>query len=145
MSLAAFFRRLGKARKHLPATAAALPIAAFATLVAAATEPMISWLVRELIDRTFQERAIPSWTIPTFVVGLFGIRGGGWLAAQRALCCATARDSATLRLSLFEATLQADGTSLSSRSAPELGNIIARDVQTGAALLTQSMLLVQCA
>ena len=50
-------------------------VALLASLVAAATEPMIPALLKYLLDQGFNSGKMPLWMVPIGLMGLFGLRG----------------------------------------------------------------------
>src|SRR6185295_7785382 len=65
---------------------AALGLAASAMVVAAATEPMIPYILKRLLNSGFQDTAgVPIWSIPLAIVVLFAIRGVSWWVSSYGL------------------------------------------------------------
>ena len=50
-------------------------LAALCTIVASATDPMVAWLMQQLVDRGFKDGQFPLWWVPAAVIGLFTVRG----------------------------------------------------------------------
>jgi subfamily B ATP-binding cassette protein MsbA len=50
-------------------------IAVLATVTGALTEPLIPALFQPLLDKGFTQNALPLWSIPLAVIGLFMLRG----------------------------------------------------------------------
>jgi len=60
-------------------------IAIIATLVAAFTEPLIPALFQPLLDKGFAQNALPLWSVPLAVIGIFLLRGIAHYLGQYAL------------------------------------------------------------
>ena len=76
-------------------------IALLASLVAAATEPMIPALLKYLLDQGFTSGAMPLWMVPIGLMGLFGLRGVANFVGQYALARVTNDGMMVLRRAMF--------------------------------------------
>lgn len=110
-----------------------------ASMVAAATEPMVAQLLKGLIDRGFKDRSLPLWVWPIAFVGLFTLRGIAGFVAQVALAWTVQHGLQLLRQKLFERVLNAQPVLFTRHSASQLTTTVVHEAQTGA------MLLVNCA
>lgn len=117
-------------------------LAILATLVGAATEPLMPALLKPLLDSGFTDGTLPLWTVPVFLIGLFIIRGLAQFAGQYALARITNDGMLSLRKNLFERLLAADMGLFSRQSASSLSNTVVYEVQTGAQQLVQAMLSI---
>lgn len=131
------FRRLvpyfGKAR-------GAWLLAVTATIVAAATEPLIPALLKPLLDRGFQQGSFSLWLVPASLLLLFGVRGLAGFLAQLALAKVANDGMMALRQAMFARVLNADMALFSRQSASALSNTVVYEVQTGAGLLVGALL-----
>jgi ATP-binding cassette, subfamily B, bacterial MsbA len=113
-------------------------LAALCTVVVAATEPLVPWLMQELLDRGFKPGGVPLWWVPTAVVGLFAIRGLAVFTSQYALAWAAYRGTQAMRQALFNRMLEAHPELFSRHSSSALTNIVAHEAQGGAVMLSNS-------
>jgi subfamily B ATP-binding cassette protein MsbA len=131
------FKRLlpyfGKAR-------AAWALAVVATVVGAATEPLIPALLKPLLDRGFQQGSFSLWVVPASLMLLFGVRGLAGFLAQLALAKVANDGMMALRQAMFARVLNADMALFSRQSASALSNTVVYEVQTGAGLLVGALL-----
>ena len=115
-------------------------LAIVATLVGAATEPLLPALLQPLLDRGFTEGNLPLWIIPIALLGLFAIRGLSQFVGQYALARIANEGMLRLRRKMFERLLSAEMGLFSRQSASALSNTVVYEVQTGATLLVQALL-----
>ena len=133
-----FARRIARLAPYFRSARAGLALALLASLVGAATEPMIPALLKPLLDQGFQSHSIPLWAIPVGVVGLFAVRGVAGFVAQYTLSWATQRGVAELRKSMFERLLGAGAELYVNASASALTNTLVYEAQLGATLLVSA-------
>lgn len=114
-------------------------IALLASLVAAATEPMIPALLKYLLDQGFTSGAMPLWMVPIGLMGLFGLRGVANFVGQYALARVTNDGMMVLRKAMFARLLNAEMSLFSRQSASALSNTVVYEVQTGANLLVTAL------
>jgi subfamily B ATP-binding cassette protein MsbA len=117
-----------------------LVVSALGSLVAALTEPMIPALLKPLLDKGFSAGALPLWTVPVAIIGLFTVRGAAGFVAQYALTWAAQRGVQQLRDAMFARLLDAQPQLYTQRTASSLANTLIYEVQRGAQLLVSSML-----
>jgi subfamily B ATP-binding cassette protein MsbA len=113
-------------------------LAALCTIVVAATEPVVPWLMQELLDRGFKPGGIPLWWVPTAVVGLFAIRGLAVFTSHYATAWAAYRGTQAMRQALFRRMMEAHPELFTRHSASALTNIVAHEAQGGAVMLSNS-------
>lgn len=113
-----------------------------ASMVGAATEPMVAQLLKTLLDSGFQDRTLPLWAVPVAVVGLFALRGVAGFTAQVSLSWTAHRGLQDLRQRLFERVLTAQPALFAHSSASQLTNTLVHEAQTGATLLVNATLTV---
>ena len=115
-------------------------IAAIATLVAALTEPLIPALFQPLLDKGFGQNALPLWSVPLAVIGIFSLRGIAFYVGQYALARITNDGMEKLRQDLFTQLMRADLSLFSRQSASTLSNTIVYEVQSGAGQLVTAVI-----
>lgn len=111
-----------------------------ATVIAAATEPMIPGLLKPLLDHGFQKGDIDLWLIPASLLLLFGVRGFAGFVAQLALAKITNNGLMNLRQALFRKMLSAHLPLYTSTNASSLANTVVYEIQNGATLLMNSLM-----
>ena len=119
---------------------AALAWAALATALAAATEPLIPYLMQILLDDGFARQAIPLAVVPVVLVGVFVVRGVGMFLAQYALAHAANGALMRLRRAMFRHLMVSRLQWLTSQSASSLSNTLVYEIQQGTNLLIQATL-----
>jgi subfamily B ATP-binding cassette protein MsbA len=115
-------------------------VAIAATIVGAATEPLIPALLKPLLDRGFQQGALPLWAIPVAVIGLFAVRGMAGFVGQYALSWASNRGIVNMRRAMFDRLLTAQPALFTQQSASSLTNTLVYEVQSGANQLAHAVL-----
>jgi len=115
-------------------------VAVLATLIGAATEPLIPALFQPLLDQGFARNALPLWSIPVAVVGLFLVRGAANFTAQYALARITNDGMEKLRQDLFARLMGADLSVFGKHSASSLSNTVVYEVQNGANQLVSALI-----
>jgi len=115
-------------------------IALLASLVAAATEPLIPALLKALLDQGFSSGKLPLWMVPVALMGLFGLRGVAHFVGQYALARIANDGMQALRQAMFERLLNANMALFSRQSASALSNTVVYEVQTGAGLLVHALI-----
>ena len=114
--------------------------AALATVVGAATEPLMPALLKPLLDRGFQAGNIALWWVPLAMMSLFSIRGACNFVAQYALAKIANDGMLRLRSAMFGRLQDADLALFTRQSASTLSNTVVYEVQNGAALLVHALL-----
>ena len=132
--------RLGHLRPYFGHQRGVWMVAVLSTLVAAVTEPLIPALFQPLLDKGFAHNALPLWSIPLAVIGLFAIRGAATFIAQYALARITNDGMDLLRRDLFAQLMRADLALFSRQSASTLSNTLVYEVQTGATQLVSALI-----
>lgn len=110
-----------------------------ATLLMAATEPLIPALLQPLLDKGFQQGTLKIWAIPLALILLFGARGLASFSAQLALAKLTNRGLLILRKAMFDKLLDARLSLFGQQSSSALANTIVYEVQTGSVLLVNAL------
>ena len=115
-------------------------MAVLATIVAAATEPLIPALLKPLLDQGFTEGSLELWMVPVAIIGVFLVRGLAQFTGQYALTRIANEGMLRLRTALFERLLAADMGLFHRQSASALSNTVVYEVQTGFTALVQALL-----
>jgi len=116
-------------------------IAALATAIAAATEPMIPALLKPLLDRGFEGTGkVQLWLVPTLLVLLFGVRAAAGFVSQYALARIINQGLQKLRDALFEKMLRAHLGLYDEKSASALTSTVVYEVQNGSSLLINALI-----
>jgi len=133
-------QRLARITPYFRHSRMAIVAAFVASLIAAATEPMIPGLMKPLLDSGFTDKQLPLWLVPVAIVGLFALRGVAGFIAQYALSWAAYRGVQDLRQALFQRILTAEPAMFALRPASSLTNTLVYEVQSGATQLVSSLL-----
>ena len=115
-------------------------IAALATVVSSATEPLLPALIKPLLDRGFEPGGIELWMVPASLLLLFAVRGAAGFIADLALARITQDGLLALRKAMFARLLDARLSLFSQQNATALSNTIVFEVQGGALLLVNSVM-----
>ena len=115
-------------------------VAVAATVLLAATEPMIPALLQSLLDKGFQQASLPVWQVPVVLIALFGVRGLAVFVAQMAMAKVTNNGLLTLRRAMFERLLDARLALFSQQTSSALANTLVYEVQTGSVLLVNALM-----
>ncbi len=100
-------QRFARITPYLRAGRMGLVVAALASLVGAATEPMIPALMQPLLDKGFSGSGLPLWSIPVVIIGLFTVRGAAGFVADYAMAWTANGGVLELRRAMFERLLAA--------------------------------------
>ena len=115
-------------------------IALVATLVGAATEPLMPALLKPLLDKGFTEGSLSLWMVPLFLIGLFFVRGLAQFCGAYALARIANEGMLKLRTQLFDRLLVTNMSLFSRQSASALSNTVVYEVQTGFNALVQALM-----
>ena len=119
---------------------AALGLAAAAMVVAAATEPIIPFILKQLLNSGFKDTGgLPIWTFPLAIVVLFMVRGISWWVSSYGLTKASQNAVLAVRAHLFSRMLRAAPALFTRNTASSITNNIVYEVQQGANLLMGSV------
>ena len=133
-------QRLGRLMPYFRNSRPALGLAAVALVVAAATEPVIPYILKKLLNSGFKDTAgLPIWSIPLSIVVLFIIRGAAGWVANHGLTKGAQDAVLMVRASMFSHMLRAAPALFARNSASSLTNNIVYEVQQGANLLMGSV------
>jgi len=109
-------------------------------VVGAATEPMIPFLFKLLLDLGFQKHTLELWTVPVVLLSVFGVRGLAGYVAQIGLSRITNQGLLVMRRAMFAKLLVAHMQLFGSQTSSSLSNSIVYETQTGASMLVNSLL-----
>lgn len=118
----------------------AMVFSVLATMLAAATEPMIPALLKGLLDQGFVSQSLPFWLIPLGLIGIFGLRGLAGFVAQYMLSLIANTGTLEMRKAMFAKLNKADPLLFQQQSASTLSNTVVYEVQNGANMLGGSWL-----
>ena len=132
-------QRLRRLMPYFRNSRSALGLAGVALIVAAATEPVIPYILKTLLNSGFKDTSgLPIWAIPLAIVVLFIVRGAAGWVANHGLTKASQNAVLTVRASMFERMLRAAPALFSRNSASSLTNNIVYEIQQGSNLLMSS-------
>ena len=115
-------------------------IVVIATIVGAFTEPMIPALMKPLLEQGFQKGQLEIWKVPAALLALFAVRGFAGYIAQVGLTKITGTGLVLLRKQMFQKVLCARLDLFSLQSSSAISNTLVYEVQSGAAMLINSIL-----
>lgn len=115
-------------------------LAALTTLMGAATEPAIPYLLKRLVDDGFGANELTLWTVPAVLLGLFAVRGLSGFVAQIALTKIANNGIFLLRKTMFERLQTAEMGLFSKQSNSTLANTVVYEVQQGSNQLVYALL-----
>ena len=113
-------------------------VAALATVVSSALEPLVPALLKPLLDRGFQGGGIALWMVPAALLLLFAVRGLAGFVADLALARITQDGLLSLRRDMFARLLDARLALFREQNATALSNTVVFEVQGGATLLVNA-------
>ena len=115
-------------------------VAAIATVISSAAEPLLPALVKPLLDRGFKPGGFSLWLVPLSLLLLFAVRGAAGFIADLALARITQDGLLALRRAMFSRILDARLSLFSQQNATTLSNTVVFEVQNGATLLVNSVM-----
>lgn len=115
-------------------------LAALATVISSATEPLVPALIKPLLDRGFKPGGIALWMVPASLLLLFAVRGTAGFIADLALARITQDGLLSLRKAMFARLLDARLSLFAQQNATALSNTVVFEVQNGATLLVNSVI-----
>ena len=135
-------QRLARIRPYFGNSRAGFVVATIASLIGAATEPVLPALMQPLLDKGFAAGGIPLWLVPVVIVGLFALRGAAGFIANYALSWSANRGIFEMRRAMFEHLLAAQPALFTRHTASSLTNTLVYEVQNGANQLVSSVLSI---
>ncbi|HYD75505.1 lipid A export permease/ATP-binding protein MsbA [Ramlibacter sp.] len=115
-------------------------VAAVATLVSSALEPLVPALLKPLLDEGFTGGGFSLWLVPAALLLLFAVRGIAGFLADLALARITQDGLVRLREAMFARLLDARLGLFSRENATSLSNTVVFEVQNGTQLLVNSVI-----
>jgi len=113
-------------------------VAALATVISSALEPLVPALLKPLLDRGFQGNDIALWMVPASLLLLFAVRGLAGFIADLALARITQDGLLSLRRDMFARLLDARPALFREQNATALSNTVVFEVQNGSMLLVNA-------
>jgi len=136
-------QRLGRLMPYFRNSRSAMGLAAVALVVAAATEPMIPYILKKLLNSGFKDTGgLPIWSIPLSIVVLFIVRGAAGWVANYGLTKGSQNAVLAVRAQMFSHMMRAAPALFARNSASSLTNNIVYEIQQGANLLMGSVQIV---
>ena len=111
-----------------------------AAIVTAATEPMISEMLRILLDKGFKAGGLELWVVPAAIITLFTVRSAASFVSQYGLAWVAQRAILRLREQLFAHLLKSSPALFTQQSASAMTNTLVYEAQGGAATLAGTLL-----
>jgi len=109
-------------------------------IVLSLTEPLIPALMQPLLDTGFQKGGLELWTVPVYIILIFGVRGLSNFIAQMALAKVANLGLFEMRKAMFARLLEADFSLFKNQSSSTLSNTVVYEVHAGAVLLVQALM-----
>jgi subfamily B ATP-binding cassette protein MsbA len=134
------FQQLGRIWPYFAPLRIGFIVAALASCLVAASEPLVPWMLQQMLDRGFRDAGLPLWWVPVGLIGVFALRGAATFTANYSLAWTALRGTESLRGALFRRVLDAHPRLFIDRPSSSLINTVAYEVQTGAQLLSMSSL-----
>ncbi|WP_295641745.1 lipid A export permease/ATP-binding protein MsbA [uncultured Methylibium sp.] len=116
-----------------------LVLAALGASVGAATEPLLAYMMKPLLDSGFSSQAVPLWMVPAVILGLFLVRGVAGFVVNYALAWTANQGTLRMRHAMFARLLDADPGLFNEQSTSKLINSVVYEVQSGSNLLVNAV------
>ncbi len=113
-------------------------VAALATVVSSALEPVLPALLKPLLDRGFRAGGLEVWMVPASLLLLFAVRGTAGFVADLSLARITQDGLLALRRDMFSRLLDARLALFHEQNATALSNTVVFEVQNGSTLLVNA-------
>ncbi len=133
-------QRLARLAPYFRSSRAGLVATLLGATLMALTEPMVAELLKQLLDRGFNDHSAPLWVVPAAILSLFTLRSAASFLSQYGLAWSANRAVLGLRQAMFERLLRAEPTLFAGQSASALTNAVVYEVQQGVSLLTSALL-----
>ena len=115
-------------------------VAALATFVSSASEPLVPAMLKPLLDDGFDSPRIELWMVPAALLGLFAVRGIAGFLADMALARIAQDGLLKLRNAMFARLQDAQLSLFARENATALSNTVVFEVQSGVTLLVNSVI-----
>ncbi len=133
-------RRLARLAPYVKHSRLGLLGVFLAAVVTAATEPMVSEMLRILLDKGFKAGGLELWVVPVAIITLFTVRSAASFVAQYGLAWVAQRAVLQLRAELFAHLLKSAPTLFTQHSASAMTNTLVYEAQGGASMLAGTLL-----
>ena len=133
-------QRIARLRPYFKSGDRGIVVAVIASLIAAATEPVLPALMKPLLDSGFGNSSVPLWLVPVVIMGLFLVRSATAFTAQYALAWTANEGVLNLRKAMFDRLLSAHPDLFTRHTTSKLTNIVVYEVHQGAHLLVSALL-----
>lgn len=136
MAISPYFKRL--VRLHLPYKKRLL-IALLAMIVTAATEPVVPFLFKHLLDEGFAAGKVqfPLWLVPLTVIGIFAVRGASTFTSTYMMTWVSTNVLSELRRQMFARLLDVPVGFYAEHSVGRIINSIMFEVQQISEMVTK--------
>ncbi|MGY4829791.1 lipid A export permease/ATP-binding protein MsbA [Sphaerotilaceae bacterium SBD11-9] len=132
--------RLARITPYFAGTGRGFVLMFIGSIVGAATEPVIPFLMKKLFDsNAFTAPSFPLWMVPVVIIGIFAIRGLAGLVAQYGLAWSANRGTQALRGAMFESLTKVHPALFSQHTASSLTATLTYEAQAGAGMLVGSV------
>jgi ATP-binding cassette, subfamily B, bacterial MsbA len=119
-----------------------LAVAAIGSLVSAASEGALAWLMKPLLDEGFTGNRLPVWAVPAAIIGIFATRGIAGYLAEVALAWSAQRGIEAMRRHVFDHLLRVQPALFARHSASSLTAMVVHETQAGVQQLVGAILTV---
>ena len=133
-------QRLARLAPYVRNSRLGLLAAGLGAVITAVTEPMISDMLRMLLDQGFVKGSTPLWMVPVFIIGLFAVRSLSGFIAQYGLAWTGNRAVQQLRVATFGRLLDSAPGLFTAQTASGVTNTLVYEAQAGATNLSASVL-----
>ncbi|MEY8877751.1 MAG: lipid A export permease/ATP-binding protein MsbA [Leptothrix sp. (in: b-proteobacteria)] len=133
----AVFLRIQRIWPYFRTVRAGFITSGLCTIVVASTEPLVPWLLQQMLDLGFKG-SFPLWAVPVALIGTFMLRGGATFGSQYGLAWSAYRGTERMRAVLFKRLMDAHPSLYTGHTSSSLINIVAHEVQQGALQLSSS-------
>ena len=133
-------QRIARLKPYFKSGNRGIVVAVIASLIAAATEPVLPALMKPLLDSGFGNSSVPLWLVPVVIMGLFLVRSATAFTAQYALAWTANEGVLNLRKAMFDRVLSAHPDLFTRHTTSKLTNIVVYEVHQGAHLLVSALL-----
>lgn len=133
----AIFLRILRIWPYFSTVRAGFIASGLCTIVVASTEPLVPWLLQQMLDLGFKG-SFPLWAVPVALIGTFVLRGGATFGSQYGLAWSAYRGTESMRAVLFKRLMDAHPSLYTGHSSSSLINIVAHEIQQGALQLSTS-------
>ncbi|MED5618389.1 lipid A export permease/ATP-binding protein MsbA [Ideonella sp. BN130291] len=135
-------QRFSRFAPYFAAGRLGLAVAAIGSLVSAASEGALAWLMKPLLDEGFTGNRLPVWAVPAAIIGIFATRGLAGYLAECALAWSAQRGIEAMRRHVFDHLLRVQPALFTRHSASSLTAMVVHETQAGVQQLVGAILTV---